>query len=50
MPDRPDPIGLHRVEVLAVDGLSVRVSHLEALDGTRVLDMKPVLSRDVDTR
>lgn len=49
-PDRPNPIGLHRVEILAVDGLSVRVSHLEALDGTPVLDMKPVLSRDFDSR
>jgi tRNA-Thr(GGU) m(6)t(6)A37 methyltransferase TsaA len=33
-PDRPNPIGLHRVRVIAVDGLRVRVDHLEALDGT----------------
>jgi tRNA-Thr(GGU) m(6)t(6)A37 methyltransferase TsaA len=42
-PDRPNPIGLHRVRVLAVDGGSLRVADLEALDGTPVLDLKPVL-------
>ncbi|MBG0566764.1 tRNA (N6-threonylcarbamoyladenosine(37)-N6)-methyltransferase TrmO [Actinoplanes aureus] len=41
--DRPNPIGLHRVRVLAVDGLRVRVSDLEAVDGTPVIDLKPVL-------
>lgn len=42
-PDRPNPIGLHRVRILAVDGLRLRVSALEALDGTPILDVKPVL-------
>jgi tRNA-Thr(GGU) m(6)t(6)A37 methyltransferase TsaA len=42
--DRPNPIGLHEVEVLAVDGLRVRVRPLEAVDGTPVIDLKPVLS------
>jgi tRNA-Thr(GGU) m(6)t(6)A37 methyltransferase TsaA len=42
-PDRPNPIGLHRVRIVEVDGLRVRVSDLEALDGTPVLDLKPVL-------
>ncbi|WP_433538602.1 tRNA (N6-threonylcarbamoyladenosine(37)-N6)-methyltransferase TrmO [Micromonospora sp. CA-249363] len=42
-PHRPNPIGLHRVRVLAVDGLRVEVADLEALDGTPVLDVKPVL-------
>jgi tRNA-Thr(GGU) m(6)t(6)A37 methyltransferase TsaA len=42
-PDRPNPIGLHRVEIAAVDGLRVRVRNLEALDGTPVVDVKPVL-------
>jgi tRNA-Thr(GGU) m(6)t(6)A37 methyltransferase TsaA len=42
-PDRPNPIGLHRVTVSAVDGTRLRVRDLEALDGTPVLDLKPVL-------
>ena len=42
-PDRPNPIGLHRVRILAIDGTSLRVAGLEALDGTPVLDMKPAL-------
>jgi tRNA-Thr(GGU) m(6)t(6)A37 methyltransferase TsaA len=42
-PDRPNPVGLHRVRVVARDGLRVRVGPLEALDGTPVLDVKPVL-------
>ena len=41
--DRPNPIGLHEVEVLAVDGNRVQVSDLEALDGTPVVDVKPVI-------
>lgn len=44
-PDRPNPIGLHRVQVVAVDGLRVRVRNLEAIDGTPVVDVKPVLRR-----
>jgi tRNA-Thr(GGU) m(6)t(6)A37 methyltransferase TsaA len=43
--DRPNPIGLHEVDVLAVDGRRVRVSDLEALDGTPILDLKPVIQR-----
>ena len=42
-PDRPNPIGLHRVTVLAVDGRRMRVAGLEALDGTPIVDVKPVL-------
>jgi tRNA-Thr(GGU) m(6)t(6)A37 methyltransferase TsaA len=41
--DRPNPIGLHEVEVLAVEGARVHVYPLEAIDGTPVLDLKPVL-------
>ena len=43
-PDRPNPIGLHRVRILAVESPTVlRVADLEAIDGTPVLDVKPVL-------
>ncbi len=42
-PDRPNPIGLHPVEVISLDGATMRVRNLEALDGTPVLDVKPVL-------
>jgi tRNA-Thr(GGU) m(6)t(6)A37 methyltransferase TsaA len=42
-PDRPNPIGLHRVRVLEIDGSRLRVDALEAIDGTPVLDLKPVL-------
>jgi tRNA-Thr(GGU) m(6)t(6)A37 methyltransferase TsaA len=41
--DRPNPIGLHPAEVLEVEGLRVRVAGLEAVDGTPVVDVKPVL-------
>jgi tRNA-Thr(GGU) m(6)t(6)A37 methyltransferase TsaA len=44
-PDRPNPIGLHEVEVAAIDGPRVRVRNLEALHGTPILDVKPVLRR-----
>jgi tRNA-Thr(GGU) m(6)t(6)A37 methyltransferase TsaA len=44
--DRPNPIGLHQVTVLAVDGDRVRVRDLEAVDGTPVVDLKPVLRRN----
>jgi tRNA-Thr(GGU) m(6)t(6)A37 methyltransferase TsaA len=42
-PNRPNPIGLHRVRILAVDGPRFQVSDLEALDRTPILDIKPVL-------
>lgn len=43
-PDRPNPIGLHRVAVLEVAETQIRVAPLEAIDGTPVIDIKPVLS------
>ena len=47
-PDRPNPVGLHRVRVIAVDGLRVHVDHLEALDGTPVIDVKAALGEIAD--
>ena len=43
-PSRPNPIGLHRVRVLDINGVRVHVSALEAIDGTPVIDLKPTLS------
>lgn len=42
-PDRPNPIGLHRVTVLALAGTRMNVRNLEALDGTPIVDVKPLL-------
>lgn len=42
--DRPNPIGLHEVEVLSIEGARVQVRQLEAVDGTPILDLKPVIS------
>jgi tRNA-Thr(GGU) m(6)t(6)A37 methyltransferase TsaA len=44
-PNRPNPIGVHRVRVLAIDGARIKVSDMEALDETPVIDVKPVLDR-----
>ncbi len=43
-PARPNPLGLHTVRVLEVDGPRVRVDALEAVDGTPVVDLKPTLA------
>lgn len=48
-PDRPNPIGLHRVRITAIEGTRIAVANLEALDRTPVLDIKPLLG-DVDER
>ncbi|HSR08746.1 MAG TPA: tRNA (N6-threonylcarbamoyladenosine(37)-N6)-methyltransferase TrmO [Bryobacteraceae bacterium] len=42
-PDRPNPLGLHRVTVLEISGNRIKVRPLEAIDGTPVVDIKPVL-------
>ncbi len=42
-PDRPNPIGLHEVEIVGIDGHRLQVRDLEAVDGTPVVDIKPVL-------
>jgi tRNA-Thr(GGU) m(6)t(6)A37 methyltransferase TsaA len=44
--ERPNPVGLHRVEIAEVDGVRIRVRNLEAIDGTPVVDVKPVLRSD----
>jgi tRNA-Thr(GGU) m(6)t(6)A37 methyltransferase TsaA len=44
-PDRPNPIGLHRVQVIAIQGLRILVRPLEALDKTPIIDVKPVLDK-----
>ena len=49
-PDRPNPIGVHQVVVEQVDGLNVRVRALEAIDGTPILDLKPVLAPEIGKR
>ena len=48
-PDRPNPVGLHRVTVLAIDGTRLHVGPLEAIDGTPVIDIKPVLAETTDS-
>jgi tRNA-Thr(GGU) m(6)t(6)A37 methyltransferase TsaA len=45
-PDRPNPIGLHRVHVLAIEGTRIRVRDMEAIDKTPIVDVKPVLDRN----
>lgn len=46
-PDRPNPVGLHRVKIVEIDGLRFKVHDLEALDGTPIVDVKPVLDDGV---
>ncbi len=47
-PDRPNPIGLHRVTIVSLERERVRVADLEALDGTPIVDLKPVLDPVAD--
>lgn len=49
-PHRPNPIGIHRVEVAEIARNRLHVRNLEALDGTPILDLKPVLSTAIDER
>jgi tRNA-Thr(GGU) m(6)t(6)A37 methyltransferase TsaA len=44
-PDRPNPLGLHRVTVRSMEGNRLRIGPIEAIDGTPVVDVKPVLGR-----
>jgi tRNA-Thr(GGU) m(6)t(6)A37 methyltransferase TsaA len=45
-PERPNPVGLHRVEIVAIDGHRFRVRDLEALNETPIVDVKPVIAAD----
>ena len=47
-PDRPNPVGLHRVAIVSIDGTRVRVRNLEALNGTPIVDIKPVLDNNTE--
>ena len=47
-PDRPNPIGLHRVTIREIDGNRLKVGPLEAIEGTPVIDIKPVLDGTYD--
>lgn len=49
-PDRPNPVGLHRVSVLEVMEHKLRVAPLEAIDGTPLVDIKPVLAASASER
>jgi tRNA-Thr(GGU) m(6)t(6)A37 methyltransferase TsaA len=49
-PHRPNPIGMHPVEIVSVHGVRVGVRNLEAIDGTPVVDLKPVLGPDIGRR
>ena len=48
-PHRPNPIGVHPVRIRAVVGTRIEVGPLEAVNGTPVLDIKPLLERDTTT-
>jgi tRNA-Thr(GGU) m(6)t(6)A37 methyltransferase TsaA len=46
-PDRPNPIGLHKVEIVTVETSGLLVRPLEALDGTPIIDIKIALPKDI---
>lgn len=45
-PARPNPVGIHRVSVLAIEGDRLRIGPIEAIDGTPVIDIKPARPSD----
>lgn len=47
-PDRPNPLGLHRVTVLEIAGTHIKVGPIEAIDGTPIIDIKPALAPSAD--
>ena len=48
-PDRPNPLGLHRVTVREISGNRLRVGPIEVIDGTPVVDIKPVIPQSADS-
>ena len=48
-PDRPNPLGLHRVTVREIVGNRIRIGPMEAIDGTPIADIKPVLLESADS-
>jgi tRNA-Thr(GGU) m(6)t(6)A37 methyltransferase TsaA len=48
-PDRPNPLGLHRVTVREIVGDGIGIGPMEAIDGTPVADIKPVLPESTDS-
>ena len=48
-PDRPNPLGLHRVTVREISGTRLRIGPIEVIDGTPVVDVKAVLGESVDS-
>ncbi|MCC6614989.1 MAG: tRNA (N6-threonylcarbamoyladenosine(37)-N6)-methyltransferase TrmO [Anaerolineae bacterium] len=44
-PARPNPVGIHRVSLVEIDGHRLKVAPVEAIDGTPVIDIKPALAR-----
>jgi tRNA-Thr(GGU) m(6)t(6)A37 methyltransferase TsaA len=49
-PHRPNPLGLHEAAVMEIDGCRLRVRSLEALDGTPIVDVKPILANEIRCR
>ena len=49
-PHRPNPLGLHDVKVTAIENGRLQVRSLEAIDGTPIVDVKPMLSADIACR
>jgi tRNA-Thr(GGU) m(6)t(6)A37 methyltransferase TsaA len=48
-PDRPNPLGLHQVTVRSVDNNRLRIGPIEAIDGTPVVDIKPMICKPPDS-
>ncbi len=47
-PDRPNPLGLHRARVLGIENHNLLIGPIEVIDGTPVLDIKPVVDEAQD--